>query len=135
MYQPTAQVEPSEVVVAANRSFSPLPVFGVATTSTWPVGPEATKVLYGAVLLSRSPTMLTSVPAEVTPSGMSVPPVSLGEGDDVPGLAVELLDESLAREAGAGDLTRGDDAAGRRRHGVRRLPLAPGFGVDTTLNA
>jgi hypothetical protein len=44
MFQPTAQVEPSAAVAAANRSFSLVPEFGVGTIDSRLDAPAATYV-------------------------------------------------------------------------------------------
>src|SRR5215467_13506210 len=70
MYQPPAQVEPSAAVVAENRSCSPVPLFGDATSAP----PAATSVVNGVTSVSRAPTSV----APVSPNGSRLSVASTG---------------------------------------------------------
>src|SRR5215469_2013639 len=69
MSQPTAQVEPSAAVVTANKSFSPVPAFGVVWMVSAPCEPATTLVVYGAISFSRSPTKVSVEEVAVIPRG------------------------------------------------------------------
>src|SRR5215469_7394444 len=86
MYQPPAQVEPSPAVVAENRSCSPEPLFGEATSAPF----AATRVVNGVTSVSPAPTSVVPV----RPNGSRL---SVASG----GVAAKCQDEPFHRSRSA----------------------------------